>query len=75
MWNMLMQEVLQMNTGVRMAVHGTMLMLVWSFMPMLLPAAYSQPTEPVPVEPVVPPPPGGIDRECRAALEKLCTGH
>ena len=74
MWNMLMQEVLQMNTGVRMAVHGTMLLLVWSFMPMLLPAAYSQPTEPVPVEPVVPPPSGGIDRECRAALEKLCTG-
>ena len=58
----------------KMAFHGSMLMLVWSFMPMMLPAAYSQPTEPVPVESVVPPPPGGIDRECRAALEKLCKG-
>ena len=36
----------------KMAFHGTMLMLVWSFMPMMLPAAYSQPKEPVPVEPV-----------------------
>ena len=71
-WNMLMQEGLTMNDASRlgkMAFHGTMLMVVWSFMPMMLPAAYSQPTEPVPVEPVVPPPPGGIDRECRVALE------
>ena len=58
----------------KMAFHGTMLMLVWSFMPMMLPDAYSQPKEPVPVEPVIPPPPGGIDRECRVALEKLCEG-
>ena len=58
----------------RMVFHGTMLLLVWSFMPMLLPPAHSQLTEPVPMEPVVPPPSGGIDRECRAALERLCTG-
>ena len=48
MWNMLMRKVLPMNNGVRMAFHGTMLLLVWSVMPMLLPAAYSQPMEPVP---------------------------
>ncbi len=66
-----------MNDALRLGktgFHGTMLMLVWSFMPMMLPAAYSQPKEPVPVEPVVPPPPGGIDPECRASLEKLCQG-
>ena len=54
-----------MNDGLRlgkMAFHGTMLML-WSLMPTVLPVAYSEP-----------PPPEGIDRECRAALEKLCEG-
>ena len=55
----LMQEVSQMSNGVRlgkMAFHGTMLMLLWSYMPMMVPVAHSQPQEPVPVEPVVPPP-------------------
>ena len=54
-----------MNDGLRlgkMVFHGTMLML-WSLMPTVLPVAYSEP-----------PPPEGIDRECRAALEKLCEG-
>ena len=79
MWNRLRQKVSQMHIGVRlgeMALHVTMLMLLWSVVPLILPPAYSQPKEPVPVEPVVPslPPPIGIDRECRTALEKLCEG-
>ena len=63
-----------MNNGVRNGFSWNNAHVVMELMPMMLPAAYSQPTEPVPVEPVVPPPPGGIDRECRAALEKLCEG-
>lgn len=79
MWNRLMQKVSQMHNGVRsakMGFHVTMLMLFWSGVPLILPSAYSQPKEPVPVGPVVPPPPAsiGIDGECRAALEKLCQG-
>ena len=67
----------------KMVSYGTMLLLTWSFMPMMLPPAYSrtqgacaggtgvpQPKEPVPMEPGGVPP-GGIDPECRAALEKL----
>lgn len=75
MWmsNRLMQKVSQMHTVVRlgnMAFHRTMLVLLWSVMPLMVPAVYSQPKEPVP------PPPAslGIDNECRAALEKLCEG-
>jgi opacity protein-like surface antigen len=47
------------------------LMVLWSVIPMMVPAAYSQPKEPV-----VPPMQeyAGIDSECRAALEKLCEG-
>ena len=59
MWNRLRQKVSLMHNGVRLgklAFHGTMLMLLWSVMPLILPSAYSQPQEPVPVEPVVPPP-------------------
>ena len=47
----------------RVAFYGTMLMLSWSLMPMVLPVAYSQPVppQPVPIEPVpiqpVPPQP------------------
>ena len=53
MWmrNRLTQKVSQMHTGVRlgnMAFHGTMLMLLWSVMPLMVPAVYSQPKEPVP---------------------------
>ena len=43
-----------MNDALRfgkMVSYGTMLLLTWSFMPMMLPPAYSQPKEPVPVEP------------------------
>jgi len=49
MWNRLMQKVSQMHTGVRlgkMALYGTMLMLYWSGVPLILPAAYSQPQGP-----------------------------
>ncbi len=59
MWNRLRQKVSLMHNGVRLgklAFHGTMLMLLWSVVPLILPSAYSQPQEPVPVEPVVPPP-------------------
>ena len=48
-----------MNDALRlgkMVFYGTMLLLTWSFMPMMLPPAYSQPKEPVPVEPGVPRP-------------------
>ena len=59
-----------MNDALRfgkMVSYGTMLLLIWSFMPMILPAAYSQPKEPVPVEPVVPPP-GGMIRSVASHL-------
>ncbi len=70
MWHM--QEVLQRSSGVRMAFHGTLLMAVWSVMPVMLSAAYAQPKEPVPASGV---PPGGIDADCRVALGKLpCQG-
>ena len=56
----------------KMAFHGAMLMVVWSFMPLILSAAYAQPNESVPTTGV---PPGGIDSECRVALQKLpCKG-
>jgi len=56
----------------KMAFHGAMLMVVWSFMPLILSAAYAQPNESVPATGV---PAGGIDSECRVALEKLpCKG-
>ena len=55
MWmrNRLMQKVSQMHTVVRfgkMAFHGTLLMVAWSVMPLMLPTAYSQPKEPVPAQ-------------------------
>ena len=72
--NILMQKVSRMHTVVRLgtvAFHRTMLiMLLWSVVPVMLPAVYSQTTEPLPI----PPASLGIDSECRAALEKLCQG-
>jgi hypothetical protein len=46
-----------MNDGLgarKMASYGTMLMLSWSLMPMMVPVAYSQPVppQPVPIQPV-----------------------
>ena len=74
MWNMLMHKVSQMHNGVRMAFHGTMLMLVWSVHALdvarrvfAAQGACASGTGSSAA--------GGIDRECRAALEKLCTGH
>ena len=77
--NRLRHKVSPMHKGVRSAEMGfqaTTLMLLWSVMPLMLSPAYSQPKDPVPVEPVVPSqlPSTGIDRECRASLEKLCEG-
>ena len=47
-----------MNDAGKMAVHGTMLMLLWSLMPMGSPVAHGQPVPPpaAPIQPVPPQP-------------------
>src|SRR4030095_2446288 len=80
MWmNRLRHKVSPLHKGVRSAEMGfqaTTLMLLWSVMPLMLSPAYSQPKDPVPVEPVVPSqlPSTGIARAGRASLRKLCAG-
>ena len=46
MWNRLRQKVSPMHNGVRlgeMAFHGTMLMLLWSVVPLILPSPIRSP--------------------------------